>query len=304
MRSVFAALERNFGNIPDLFEPEVSRIILQSSGHIERKHLQALFSHEAVAVHVRGFVGNVPAANLARVLLERDAVEATSSWQVANGRGMESSDVRAVGGIPFAVASHSAKSDPSKIDRYFNQSAEEIRWLRNACDGLSPLDKLRLELDESWPGGSSLLKERANGRPYLPGIGRVMRGPTQWGDGFCHVDDLAPLSPNEGLFSANTYLELPPVGGDLHIWPVSFKNRWDFYRHAATLSLLTTPDEAGQRALRQQLPPPIVLRPKQGDLVIICTQRPHAVQGFPIGSRVSLQSFITHQPNGALSIDN
>jgi hypothetical protein len=100
------------------------------------------------------------------------------------------------------------------------------------------------------------------------------------------------------------YLELPPVGGELLIWPLGFapglKGRWDFYRHAHTLAKLTTPDEAGQATLRKRLADalqaaaaseagaeeaataaaaasrapagPLRVRPQPGDLVIICTQ--------------------------------
>jgi hypothetical protein len=118
------------------------------------------------------------------------------------------------------------------------------------------------------------------------------------------VDELAPLDPRRGLFSANIYLAMPPTGGELHIWPVAFKSRWDFYRHASTLSLLTSPDEDSQRRLRLRLPPPLRLRPDPGDLIILCAQRPHAAQGFPIGVRATLQSFLTHNEGGAITIDN
>lgn len=126
-------------------------------------------------------------------------------------------------------------------------------------------------------------------------------------EGFIHVDDLAPLSPTQGLFSANIYLGLPPTGGELHIFNLAFWTRWQFYANAQTLSLLTLPDQQAQHLLRSKLmklSPPLKLRPDPGDLVLLCTQRPHAVQGFPLGSRVSLQSFITHHEGKPLVIDN
>jgi hypothetical protein len=65
------------------------------------------------------------------------------------------------------------------------------------------LDKLRLELDECWTGGATLLKDPKSGKPYLPGLGRLMVGPTRWAEGFAHVDDLAPLEADKGLFSVS-----------------------------------------------------------------------------------------------------
>ena len=56
-----------------------------------------------------------------------------------------------------------------------------------------------------------------------------MAGPTRWADGFVHVDELAPCSPAKGHFSANVYLRLPEAGGDLELWPLAFKSRWQFY---------------------------------------------------------------------------
>ena len=85
------------------------------------------------------------------------------------------------------------------------------------------------------------------------------------------------------------------------------RSRWDFYRHAATLAALTAPpgaDAAGQQRLRASLPPPLRVRPEPGDLVLLCVQRPHAVQGFPLGERASLQSFITHKAGEPLRLES
>jgi len=320
-KAFFEILERRFGRFVDLHEPSSVCKVLTSHKNIDSAQLHALINHECVAIHVKEFYNQSMSEKLAKKLLLRDSMSLdNSSWEVASGRGMESTDVRAVGGTPFSMVVNAARNDKTKLQEYFNETRNEINWLRNIMsssnkmsvdegnDGndlemLSPLDKLRLELDECWSKGATLLKDTKTGLPYLPGIGRIMNGPTQWTDGFVHVDELSPLDKTSGLFSANIYLQLPPVGGEIHIWGVSFKNRWDFYRHASTLSLMTTPDEPSQNLLRSILPKPIRIKPDRGDLIMICTQRPHAVQGFPIGKRVSLQSFITNTPN-CLVIDN
>ena len=69
-------------------------------------------------------------------------------------------------------------------------------------------------------------------------------------EGFCHVDDLDIMSCEKGLFSANMYLKMPPVGGELRIWDIQIDSRWNFYRHAYTLSQLLGQDEEGQAHLR------------------------------------------------------
>jgi hypothetical protein len=127
---------------------------------------------------------------------------------------------------------------------------------------LWPLDKLRLELDEAWPGGAGLAREderagRKGGnvlsRPFGGGLPRIMRGPTRWKRGFVHVDELGPLNPESGLFTANIYLTMPnrrslpfegissssssgasapppSDSGALYIWPLGVRTRWDWYR--------------------------------------------------------------------------
>jgi len=347
-RAFFDAIESRFGRLGDLVEKFPGPAVLTSRNHIDAGQLRALFHHECAALHVKGFYDYRASAALAKNLLERDATKpAHESWEVATGKGMESSDVRAVCGTPFAVAMNDARSNPAALGHYFDEAESEIRLMRSQrawespSDGIpdgqgygnsgpsimSPLDKLRLELDEAWRSGATLLKDTRTGRPYLPGLGRIMKGPTKSPEGFAHVDELLPISSSQGLFSANIYLEMPPSGGELHIWGVAFKSKWDFYRHASTLSLLTTPDPEGQQLLRAKLLSPrsdmqpstlkdgevslnsraelVRLCPDPGDLVLLCAQRPHAVQGFPIGKRVSLQSFLTHSGKGSpIVIDN
>ena len=155
--------------------------------------------------------------------------------------------------------------------------------------------------------------------PLAAGLPRLMFGPTRWPRGFIHVDDLSPLSSSFGTFSANIYLQLPaaqvleeeggqaaaaatPVAssssrassspGSLLIWPLRWSSSFDFYRNAGTLSCLVTSSPEGQHLLRRSLGPPIVIDPKEGDLVILCAQRPHAAEGFDHGTRVSVQTFV------------
>lgn len=154
-----------------------------------------------------------------------------------------------------------------------------------------------------WPEGASLRKD-GDGRAYLAGVARVMRGPTRYVEGFMHVDELAPMVERRGTFSANVYLKVPPTGGELAVWPLAVRSRWDFYRHAETLSNLTVQGEGGQALLRRRLPRPRIIRVAPGDLVVLCVQRPHAAQGFPMGTRVSVQSFLSFEKGKPLVLDN
>jgi len=98
---------------------------------------------------------------------------------------------------------------------------------------LWPLDELRLELDEAWDAGAGLARDQKSNRPFGGGLPRVMIGPTRWRQGFIHVDELGPLHPEHGLFSANIYLQLPHGSendGTIHIWPLGIRSKLDWYK--------------------------------------------------------------------------
>ncbi|GMI30979.1 hypothetical protein TrCOL_g6229 [Triparma columacea] len=208
---------------------------------------------------------------------------------------MESSDVMTIG-MPSSSSSEENSSlllppphDPSL----------------HPNDNLHPISKLQSVLSSLHPSPPTLSTP-----PCLP---RVMRGPTRWRSGYIHVDDLSPLSPSRGTFSANIYLSNPPpssgfprpgapkLPGSLDIWPLRY-TRAQFYLNAPFLSSLTSLSPSSQSVLRKKLGDPITIEPEEGDLVILCVQRPHAVTGFKEGYRVSIQSFLEHEPNGNLTL--
>ena len=157
---------------------------------------------------------------------------------------------------PFNVAC--ASGNKKDIDAYFEGVRQELRERRRVVDNdvvhhqLWPLDKFRLELDEAWPAGAGLARENdGEKRPFSGGLPRVMMGPTRWKRGFIHVDEMGPLSPTDGLFSANVYLQLPSSNNEalssqpaLQIWPLGIRSRWDWYRVCV---LLISPCGFGMR---------------------------------------------------------
>lgn len=108
------------------------------------------------------------------------------------------------------------------ISKYQNNAVNWIKEMRSYCSPyLSPIDKLRLSLDESWPGGAHL--GVLDGQKMFVGLARVF-GANSGAD--AHQDILAWDAPNSetansmrGQLAANIYLKMPHQGGELKIWP-------------------------------------------------------------------------------------
>jgi len=276
MQQFFVYLQNTFGGLRPLLDPYTPQkpaIITRSDGEIHTDDLKQLMSHECSAIHIRNFYDPATSMEIGKKLTN-DAITngMARNWKVSTSRGLESSDVSTLGShSPFNVISgmtnQAGRHDKNNnnedsnhiLNEYFKGVKKELRdrRLQITCDNkeqpqLWPLDKLRLELDEAWPGGAGLAREQKGlQRPFSGGLPRVMVGPTRWKKGFIHVDEMAPLSATNGLFSANIYLQQPnqvssqsgivegkiksndekkTCGGDLHIWPLGVRSRWDWYK--------------------------------------------------------------------------
>lgn len=211
LRRVFSWLESRYGGFP-MDTGEAAEVIQANT--LCSNDLIRLTSHHATALCVKGFYNTVAAEHLGARLADEAIHGKGHNWKVSTTRGLESSDVTTLGAhMPYNIAT--ASKDPVDEDVYFQGVQEELKQRRkilktNHVIPLWPLDKLRLELDEAWPEGAGLAREtKGQKRAFGGGLPRVMIGPTRWKKGFIHVDEMGPLNPNQGLFSANIYLQLP-----------------------------------------------------------------------------------------------
>ncbi|MGR6321761.1 2OG-Fe(II) oxygenase [Micromonospora soli] len=169
--------------------------------------------------------------------------------------------------------------------RYLDTAAETRDLIRDVifAGRLSPLDELRLRLDELWPDGATVA--RHEGRPMLPGI--IRRWPAG-GHANPHIDQRAiPLLADQHLqrrIGTNVYLEVPPGGSGGH---VDFWGRWtdeDEYdsRRRADYGL-------DRGALGE---PHWSCEPTQGDLLMFDAARVHSVRRVDRGARATAACFV------------
>ena len=194
-----------------------------------------------------------------------------------------------IGRVPQAFF----ESNGNRILReaYFDEALLRILDLRETFKPyLSPIDRLRLELDEAWPFGGNLLRlERG---PMFVGLARVFG---EGSEAYPHDDILLRDIPESLVasqitlqFGANIYLSLPSMGGELDIW--NFVLTPEEYDRRRLIG------EDGQRSygLDRALigPPATTIRPAIGELVLFCANRVHAVRPSYGGNRVTLSCFV------------
>ena len=180
------------------------------------------------------------------------------------------------------------ENEETKLDRYFNEAIQTSEKLRNLCAPcMNPLDLLRLRLEETWPEGSQIMK--IEGRKMLPGIARMFEADASAGlpphQDILERDipDLAKTYIPTAQIAANVYLEVAPEGGELELWDFSpsleefntlLDGRYDFLD-------------------RSRIPPrDASIRPQRGELILMRSDKVHAVRPSRGGERIAMSCFI------------
>jgi hypothetical protein len=183
--------------------------------------------------------------------------------------------------------------DPALRERYHAESPRWAQALRDAAAPYqSPLDTLRLQLQERWPGGASV--ETVDGRPMSVGLARVF-------------DTGAEVPPHQDLlrrevgtgcprvqslltqFAAHVCLRPAASGGELELWSTR-PNDDEFEALRLT---------GGIAVDRAKLPAPeAVLRISAGDAVLFDATRLHAVRPVVGGPLVTLSCYVGYRGPG------
>lgn len=184
IQRMFQIIEQKYGDTAALvekFPAAVATSGLLTVPQLCGESLSMLFTHKVAAIRVPQFYPKGACKLQTRRLLDSDSIQ---NWEVSSSRGLESTDVQSVG-VPYNMA---VQNGMSSLEKYFSDAIPSARALRVPVKGdeipvMGPIDKLRLELDEVWPEGAVVGRDKATKRVLRPGIARVMRGPTTWMDG-------------------------------------------------------------------------------------------------------------------------
>lgn len=190
-------------------------------------------------------------------------------------------------GFPFNMVYE--QDDEAVVEEYYRAAKKNIHRIRAyTSPAITPIDKLRLELDEQYECGAVV--GAFQNKKMLAGIGRVSHANMSYmSEDPPHFDALPKhFAQLDGQFAANIYLKVPDDGGELEMWDVEELS-----------PLATVPAN-----WREQLPPSIKLKASVGDLIIFNCRRPHAIRSFTGEPRVTMQVFIGHQQHKPLLLWN
>eukprot|EP00966_Prymnesium_polylepis_P335677 7391013-Prymnesium_polylepis.1 len=238
--------------------------------------VDALLSHRACAVHVRGFLDDGECGRLHNALADSSLF---SNWKLHEAS--TTSEVDKAG----RTSSEALVSFDS-----FQEYVHTAAAIEGLIPGeLSPFELLRRQLDLAHPDGCC----RCGFGPGLPmPLGTYRRMSTSCG--FVHADTSTALSPERGEFSANIYIRTPAGKGALNVYP-AMQYTPDAQPQLSELSraqqLAYAP--AAQACIRAALPLKRTVHVGDGDLVLINTGRFHEVEAYDEGYRLSGQCWVS-----------
>lgn len=176
------------------------------------------------------------------------------------------------------------EDDAEAADTYYREAERNISEIRSLFfPYLSPVDYVRLRLQELWPAGANI--QRLHGRGCFVGAIRVFEPELSHflphNDRIDFESDAPEVKDITEQLVANIYLEVPDSGGDLQLW----------LREPSSDEHHVIRDVEGI-ASSEVTPPAITIHPDAGDLTIFSSRMLHAVTPCKDRYRVGMAAFI------------
>lgn len=255
---------------------------------LNEQALMSFLSNQVTALHVKQYVSPKLCRLLSQYFIEHEhRTKYQRKIELNHQSTILDYGVERIGGAYNTTYGKSKRSPEWKA--YYHQALQGMQQLRQICSPyLSPIDRLRVELDEQWPQGCNLAN--FEGRKMFAGLGRVCDAENSHVLAeYPHTDSLPQIyAMLAQQFSANVYLQLPNSGGELEIRDLP---PIDPEESTINLSFKILWGRAGE---------PILIKPAVGDLVLFNSRKPHLVRSFKRGTRVTLQCFLGVYPDQRL----
>ncbi len=241
------------------------------SDELNRYSITKLLDNELDVIHIEGFYPHELSKKFAEKITTHAKLEAYQIQNTVSRLGMGYIDVG---------------KDPKLAKQYHDEAVDSIWLIRNLIyPYLSPLDHMRLLLQEIWPAGANI--EHINNKKCFVGTCRFFKPNVKLKP---HNDRFARLLFDgdtiniKGQLAVNIYLDMLEEGGDLELWLTEPSKEQD-----KIIGIMDGVDREG-------LPPPkLLIKPSIGDLVIFNSELLHNVTPGTGHNRVSISSFIGYR---------
>jgi hypothetical protein len=173
------------------------------------------------------------------------------------------------------------------LARYQADALTLIRDMRRLSHPyISPVDRLRLELDDIWANGCNLAK--LGEKKTFAGVVREYQE-TSSAEPHCDVIawDILPSRRHQtaviNQIAANVYLKTSQSGGEIQLW--------DEWPTQSSYNMAHNSEGIGLD--NKKIPPPkLEIAPRQGDLILFNSMRIHSVKEIKSGVRMTWACFI------------
>ncbi|MCE7082625.1 2OG-Fe(II) oxygenase [Streptomyces sp. ST2-7A] len=238
--------------------------------NLDERVLRDLFDLKYVAVRVPEFYDATYSKSLADLLYQEIDDSA--------GSGIYESNIDSFWNVT---------KNAERQERYFNSTLPlQHRLRRLSAPHPSPIDLLRVTLDENWPGGSTFMSMTSRKMPF--GITRLWRTGSE---GLPHQDvlhrefDDPMTNAIVGQLGVNIYLDTAEEGGELETW--------DHVISDEEYSGISGQYPGSYGYPRDMLPDnSVLISPQPGDLVLVNTACVHAIRTITAGRRITLSGFV------------
>lgn len=243
---------------------------------LELDHFLALLDRYASVVRIRDWVARPDCERLAATMMRASGIRTQHQGMDIDGSKWATDHDRVGPSFTGLYRDWLAAGERGQdiLDAYV-LAAEKARTTFSQAVRSSPIERLFHLADLCWPNGA--VPAALSGTPVFFGSGRIWGGRPALQDP--HVDSIHPsLYRFDGQLSAVAYLRVPDSGGELEYWDVD--------EEAYTQGII---DKTVSRA---DLPEPLRIKPRKGELILFNARKPHHVSQVSEGWRVVQQCFI------------
>jgi len=247
---------------------ELKNVIVEEHYALTFDALFRLIHGETVALRINSFVNDS--------LCNKWQEKMTNSAQFSRYANASEFGISKLGKSLFEIENqHSPIQNSNKFERQLEDIFDPYP---------NPLQMLQLGLDSLWPDGAKPLN--IGGKTVCPGILSYAKKGNEKSvspQKATFKNDIKQVNKNINIktqLAAKLYIRVPETGGELEIWPVTLdSNAIDFMGQNDFIE-------------RHNLNEPIIIKPRQGELVLFRSDCLHAVRSGFNSDSISASCFV------------